>query len=233
MGGEPKYNLAQLSELTGLTVSQIENYWLWLGIPSREHDETAYTDGDLQSLKELSQLVNQEHLDESTIQSLVRAVGHSSERLATWQTEAFVDQMVRLRELDDPAARQAVIDNFPSLIDPLAHQLDHAWRRTTVLILDRLREDMQADKADTSDELPLLRSVGFADIVGYTTLAKTLTKVELAEFLNEKELAARDIVTNNGGWVVKTIGDAIMFCAHSALTGAQIALELSNPQREK
>jgi len=233
LGGVPKYDLNQLADLTGLTTSQIENYWLWLGIPSREPDEVAYTDGDLDSLRELSQLINKEHLDESTLQSLVRAVGHSSERLATWQTEAFVDQMVRLKELDDPAARQAVVDSFPHLIDPLSRQLDHAWRRTTVLILDRLRADMRSEKADTSEELPLLRAVGFADIVGYTSLAKTLSKVELAEFLNEKELRARDIVANNGGWVIKTIGDAVMYCAHSAHAGAKIALELANPRPGK
>ena len=231
LGGPAKYTLSELAELTGLTVSQIENYWLWLGIPARSADAKAYTEGDLSSLKELSELINSEHIDESTLQSLVRAVGHSTERLASWQAEAFVEQLVRLKELDDPSARQAVVDSFPTLIDPLSRQLDHAWRRATVHILERFDSDSHAEKAKTSDELPLLRAIGFADIVGYTQLSATLSKAELSEFLNEKELRARDIVNTNGGWVIKTIGDAVMFGAHTPEDGAKIALELSNPHR--
>jgi adenylate cyclase len=233
LGGPAKYTLAELAELTGLKIAQIENYWLWLGIPARSPDHKAYTEGDLASLSELSQLVNSEEIDESTLQSLIRAVGHSTERLATWQAEAFVDQLVRLKELDDPSARQAVVDSFPNLIDPLSRQLDHAWRRATVHILERFDSDSQAEKAKTTEELPLLRAIGFADIVGYTQLSATLAKADLAEFLNEKELRARDIVNSRGGWVIKTIGDAIMFGAHTAEEGAVIALELSNPVKSK
>jgi len=232
LGGPAKYTINQLATETGLTVTQIENYWLWLGIPARDADEAAYTEADLESLKELRDLIHSEQMDDATFRTLVRAVGHSTERLAAWQAEAIVDHLARLRELDDPEARQAVVDSFPNLIAPLSRQLDHAWRRATVVILDRFGTLDDAQKADeTATDSTLLHATGFADIVGYTSLAAKLSEKQLAEFIVEVEQRARDIVTSNHGWVIKTIGDAVMFGARTPEDGAKIAVELATARR--
>src|SRR5690606_8638354 len=46
-------------------------------------------------------------------------------------------------------------------------------------------------------------------------------------FVQRFENAARDVVTAEGGRVVKTIGDAVLFVADDALAGARIATGLA------
>ena len=50
---------------------------------------------------------------------------------------------------------------------------------------------------------------------------------ELAGFVQRFESAARDVITAEGGRVVKTIGDAVLFVADDAVTGARIATGLA------
>jgi adenylate cyclase len=75
--------------------------------------------------------------------------------------------------------------------------------------------------------LPLLRAVGFADLVGYTEISEKLDVVQLAALVQDFEATTRDIVTSGGGRIVKSIGDAVMFIADDPARGAVIALELA------
>ena len=65
-------------------------------------------------------------------------------------------------------------------------------------------------------------------MVSFTRRTAGLGSTDLSQFVQRFEAAARDIVSANGGRVVKTIGDAILFVADSAATGALIALDLAD-----
>jgi adenylate cyclase len=77
-----------------------------------------------------------------------------------------------------------------------------------------------------SGALPVL-AVGFADMVGFTTLSQQLTEEELAAVVARFEEVAHDTVTAGGGRVVKMIGDEAMFVTESALAAARIGLALA------
>jgi adenylate cyclase len=229
LGGPRRYTLDDLVEGTGLTHELIADYWSWLGLPVQHATERWFTDSDLESLRELAVLAASEHLDESALRTLVRSVGHTTERLALWQAEAFVENASRAQGLDDVSARLSVLEHLPHLADVLARQLEHAWRRQLVAVTGRYATEFAGARGDDAhaQQLPLRRAVGFADIVSFTKRTAGLGSQELADFVQVFETRARDIVTGAGGRVVKTVGDAVLFNADTVEIGAEVALGLA------
>jgi adenylate cyclase len=70
-------------------------------------------------------------------------------------------------------------------------------------------------------------AVGFADLVGFTALSQRLPTGDLSRLIVDFERAAHDITTTAGGWIVKTIGDEVMFAATDPMSAAAIALGLA------
>ena len=104
----------------------------------------------------------------------------------------------------------------------------HAWRRQLAAIAGRFADEFAGSHAPAdSDELPLARAVGFADVVSFTTRTAGLGSHALADFIQGFETRSRDVITAAGGRVVKTIGDAVLFVADDAATGASVALGLA------
>ena len=71
-------------------------------------------------------------------------------------------------------------------------------------------------------------AVGFADMVGYTRLSRNLDERELERLLESFESTATTVITQEGGWVVKTLGDEVMFATASPQAAARIALTLQD-----
>jgi adenylate cyclase len=74
----------------------------------------------------------------------------------------------------------------------------------------------------------LQRTVGFCDLVGYTSLAETLSATEISAVLNVFEGTVSDVIAAGGGNVVKLIGDEVMFITHEGSTACDIALNLAD-----
>ncbi|MFD6176609.1 MULTISPECIES: adenylate/guanylate cyclase domain-containing protein [unclassified Isoptericola] len=232
LGGPRRYTLWDLVEGTGHSQEFIENYWRWLGLPVTHPDEVGFTDADMEALREIGELVDSERLDEQAQMTLIRSLGHTTDRLALWQVEAFVEHLSRRDGLDDVSARLAALERVPDLADRLSRQLEHAWRRQLAALTGRLATEFggaRGTHAAHADELPLPRAVGFADIVSFTKRTAGLGSQELSEFVQLFESRARDVITEAGGRVVKTIGDAVLFVADDVTTGAEVALGLAAP----
>jgi adenylate cyclase len=94
----------------------------------------------------------------------------------------------------------------------------YAWHRELSAAVARVA-------AQPVGEAPL-QCVGFADIVGFTRLARQLSEDDLAALVGRFESQATDLVAAHGGRVVKTLGDEVLFTAPDEGSGAQIALGL-------
>lgn len=70
-------------------------------------------------------------------------------------------------------------------------------------------------------------AVGFADMVGYTTLSQQVDEHTLAGIVERFEEIAYDIVTRHGGRVVKMIGDEVMYVADDPVVAVQVGLDLA------
>jgi adenylate cyclase len=228
LGGPRTLSLRDLAGRSGLDLDLVRLYWRTLGLPHPDADDVAFTCRDGEALERAADLLRADHLGSRTMISLTRALGHTSDRLALWQVEALVEDMATRRGLDDPAARRAVLDELPELAPALEAQLLHAYRRHLAAIASRYAVEFAAGQ-DVGDPaaLPLARAVGFADMVSFTRRTAGLGSTDLSDFVQRFETAARDVVTQCGGRVVKTIGDAVLFVADDVRTGAKVALELA------
>lgn len=228
LGGQRSLTLAELAERLGAELEEVRVYWHALGLPTAGPDVAAYTEDDVEALRELLGAARRFDLSARTAVSLIRSVGHTTDRLVLWQVEALVEQVSQRHRLDDASARLAVLDRLAEVAPVLERQLVHAWRRQLVAMAGRFASELvSAGSAHTDDELPLARAVGFADIVGFTRRTAELGPHELADYVQAFEARARDVVTGAGGRVVKTIGDAVLFVADDAARGARVALGLA------
>lgn len=230
LGGPRTYSERELAERSGMPLERVHDFWRTLGLPAADPDARLYTDADVESLERLADLGSVDGLSWRTIASLVRATGHSADRLALWHVEALVEDVADRFELDDVSARLVVLDRLDELAPVLEKQLVHAWRRQLAAVAGRIgAEFAEAHAPDQMDRhaLPLARAVGLADMVAFTRLTAGMDYTELAGFVQRFESGARDVVTAAGGRVVKTIGDAVLFVADDALAGARIATALA------
>ena len=122
--------------------------------------------------------------------------------------------------LDDATIAERIAERLH--YDDIARLLDHGHRL-------QLRAALWRKLAGSDPEAPgtVDATVGFVDLVGYTSLAEGLDDAELGDLIERFAALAHEIVVRAGGRIVKTIGDEVMFIADRPQSGAQIALELS------
>jgi adenylate cyclase len=70
-------------------------------------------------------------------------------------------------------------------------------------------------------------AVGFVDMVGSTQAANQLSSRALLEKVASFEARAFDLASENGGWIVKHVGDEVMFVALSGDVGCELALAMT------
>nr|MDK8214010.1 hypothetical protein [Enterococcus faecalis] len=58
-------------------------------------------------------------------------------------------------------------------------------------------------------------------------LAQSIDGIELAGVIRDFENLTRDVISDGGGRVVKTVGDEVMFLADTPEDGVRIALSIS------
>lgn len=230
LGGPRTLSARDLARHTGLELDTVRDFWRTLGLPSHGDDEVMFTDRDARALAMAQELVVEHGLAMSTVVTVIRALGHTSDRLALWQVEALVEDMATRYGLDDTSARLLVLDRLRDLAPLLEQQLLHSYRRQLAAVADRYAAEFGHLRDVTVDgsRLPLARAVGFADMVSFTRRTAGLGSTDLSLFVQRFESAARDVVVGAGGRVVKTIGDAVLFIADTPGAGASIAIGLAD-----
>jgi adenylate cyclase len=111
------------------------------------------------------------------------------------------------------------------LIPPLEPVLETAFRR-------HLQAAVQAEAALGIEEADEAGSdlqevtIGFADLVGFTTLSERLDPLELGEMATRLLHTAEPVFAEHNARTVKSIGDAVMFTARAPIDACRAALEL-------
>ena len=202
-------------------------FWRALGFPDVEADEAMFTDLDIEALVILRSMMDLGVTDVDTSLQFARVIGSSMARIAEAEVSPAVRGMALAPAGSDSGDTVEAADRFALLADQslpaMARLLEFVWRRHVQAAVRRAM--LLRTRAD-SDALPVL-AVGFADMVGFTTLSQQLSEEELAAVVARFEEVAHDTVTAGGGRVVKMIGDEAMFVAESALSAARIGLALA------
>jgi adenylate cyclase len=221
-----RYTQSEVAEMTGMELDLARRFWRALGFADVALDERMFTDLDIEALVILRTMMDLGVADVETSLQFARVIGSSMARIA----EAEVSPAVRGLAIAGGTGSSDTVeaaDRFAQLADhslpAMARLLEFVWRRH---VQAAVRRAMLLRSRSDSGALPLL-AVGFADMVGFTTLSQQLSEEELAAVVARFEEVAHDTVTAGGGRVVKMIGDEAMFVADSALDAARIGLALA------
>ena len=223
--------VAREAHLPFLTARRI---WHALGFPGLGGTDMPFTDADLDIVSSVADLRQAVMVDDELVLELARSLARSTDRLADWQTTLLVETVARKRdgEGEDPdqlwskrltdAERGEVVRAMLALADQLEPLLVYAWRRHLASTLGQLLNDDQGASLESTHE----RSVGFADLVGFTSMVSRLSERQVSALVGEFEALASDVVTAHGGSIVKTLGDEVLFVTPRAASAAAIGLDL-------
>jgi len=216
------YDLDEVGERSGMPVDQIALLWRSLGFPDPGHGDRIFTETDVDMLNTVARLMDVGVVDPEVAVQMSRVIGSSLSRVASAMVDAFGrDEEHGTGEDEDFAVfADALLPTMPRI-------LDYVWRRH-LQVAARRRVAREAQ----NDGHPDHKTVGFADLVGFTALSQQLDDHDLARVVDRFEAIAYDTVTRLGGRVVKMIGDEVMFVVDDVRAAAEIALTLAEAYGE-
>ncbi|GAA1689079.1 adenylate/guanylate cyclase domain-containing protein [Fodinicola feengrottensis] len=222
LGGPHRYSRNQVAAAADVPLERAKRLWTAMGFANVGDDPVVFTDSDVMALKLWDSLIDGDLIPGSDETTLARAIAQAFSRLADWQVQLFRGLMDQRG--NDVAAGVALVEELIPVVERLQ---SYVWRRQLTAAIGRALMETGDDLA-TSE-----MAVGFADIVGFTSMTRRIGKAELATLLEDFETDAALAVTENRGRIVKTLGDEVLFVAESPADAAEIALRLTDPAREQ
>jgi adenylate cyclase len=221
-GGRDPVTVEDAAAAVGTTPETLLRSWRALGFAA-ERDAVTVPAAmvDAQSvLAGAAQLIG----DDATL-GLARVVGAAAGRLA----EALVDSFrvgFELPELGRGARYSDVVEGYVDIVRTALPDFEALLLATFRAHLVRVAGGAWAPDVEEAAARREL-AVGFADLVGYTALTRTLSPGELSRLLRRFEDTVGEVVGEHGGRLVKQIGDGAMFAAETAQAGAATACDLA------
>jgi adenylate cyclase len=231
LGGERSLKRREVAAAAGVSLLSARKLWRALGFANLGDEDVAFTPADIDALTTIIDLVRDERLTEEAAISITRSIGQMTDRMVVWQVEALVEEMVHQLGITDAEARKRLVTELPDLIEPLEKVLLYSWRRQlnagVARLTVRAEAGLGAAGEHDDDSLPLLRAVGFADLVSYTSLSRQMNEKTLAQLVQRFENRCAEIISVGGGRLVKTVGDEVLYLASTPHAGAEISLALA------
>lgn len=221
----PRYDVDEIAERAHVPPVKLRQLWRAMGFPDPGPHDRTFTDADVEALRLAGERVHDAERFDRTVQ-LLRVSSSSLARMAEASADDVADQVMHLRAagLGSREIAAAVLDE-----SELERVRALVWYMYRLQLLAALRRRLAV--ADRPAELQTQLSVGFADLVGFTALSQELETGELATMVSEFEGRAYGTVAQEGGRVVKTIGDEVMFSTPSPAAAVRIALRLTGDER--
>ena len=223
LDGERFLRRGDVAERAGVGPEQTARLWSALGFPRIADDVTAFAQVDLDALDLVQELLGDGSLDEAEALAVARTLGQSMARLAEWQANLLRRTIAERGPVGDP---DAVVDSVRTLVPLLEKLQAYTWRRHLIVTAGRMMgaiagADADPDAADTERT-----TVGFADVVGFTALSRSVDADELRSLLERFESVSADVVSRHGGRIVKTLGDEVLFVCTDPSGALDIAFDL-------
>jgi adenylate cyclase len=230
MPGTRQYTTAQLAERAGTDVATARLLWRAIGFPDLAQDVPVFTNADVDALRTFVERIKSGSVFDWTLERALaqaRVLSSSLARVADSETDELSHsiQLGRAADLDDGDMAVAIAERLD--FEAIARLLDHAHRL-------QLRAAIWRRLAGTDPSTPgtVSGGVGFVDLVGYTALVQDLDDDELGALVARFADLAHDAVVNQGGRIVKTIGDEVMFVTDTATAAAAIAVSLTERSKD-
>lgn len=213
-----RYDLAEMAEVTGMDPRQITLIWRSLGLPEPRPGVRIFTEVDADMLGTVAGLMELGLVEPDLAVQMSRVIGWSLARVASAVVDSF-DADPTERAADDPEL--AVFAG--TMLPTMTQVIEHVWRRH-LQIAARRRIVRELDSGEGRD----IKAVGFADLVGFTTLSQQVDEHTLAGIVGRFEEIAYDTVTGFEGRVVKMIGDEVMYMLDDPAEAVRVGLALAD-----
>ena len=209
---------------SGLAEADFITLWRALGFVTPEGPRARIPADLVAALPIVSQGIT-ELLGEEVSLGLVRVIGATSARIA----EALVDAFRMQFEVPELSAGVSYADVVARYVEITRTSLPALESFISAVLKAHLVRVASGAWAPDEENLATRRNlfVGFIDLVGYTSLSRTLSPGELAALLGRFEETVADVVTGRGGRVVKLIGDGAMYVTDAPEDGCRAALDVS------
>lgn len=215
-----RYDLDEIAAVTGMPPQQITLMWRSLGLPEPRPGVRIFTEVDAEMLGTVSGLMDLGLIEADLAAQMSRVIGWSLARVAAAMVDS-IDVDPAGRAADDPEL--AVFAG--TMLPTMTQVIEHVWRRH-LQIAARRRIVRELDSGGEASRL--VKAVGFADMVGYTTLSQQVDEHTLATVVGRFEEIAYDTVTSFDGRVVKMIGDEVMYVTDDPAEAVRIGLALAD-----
>jgi adenylate cyclase len=213
--------IADLARATGVDDEKVTSIWRELGLRP-DPDDPRFGPRDVQVVE---LLVSASELQVEGAE-LLRVIGASLARVADAAVALYVQNV-------EHPAEGPELDQV-GLARDLARTMDFALRiGTTVLgpvLAQHLRDAIARQRTTqegVSDRIVARMAVGFVDMVGSTQAANQLSSRALLQKISSFERRAFDLASEHGGWIVKHVGDEVMFVALGGDVGCELALAMT------
>jgi len=223
LGAGRRYTRGEVADDAGLPIEEGMRLWRSLGFPEAPDDAVLFNDRDLDAAKLLASLTDAGIVDPAVREAVARATAQSMSRLAEWQ----VDVLKRLMESSGaPANPEQTLQLARDVLPVLQELQGYAWRRHLAAAVARMSVPSAPDDRECL-------VVGVADVVGFTHATRRRSTAELAEMIERFASSTTEVIADGRGRIVKTIGDEVLFVAHTVGDGAAIALALQDRVRSE
>jgi adenylate cyclase len=217
--------LEELAGRAGLTTHQLTRVLRAVGLDtdtcSTEDEVIAVAGADMFKL----------FRDEDAALRLLRVYGSSTRRFAEAAVAAYIATVEKpLVDADATVLTHAKAQAVS--IEGASRLADGFPRLFTRHLRDVIRRGRTA-RLQTGDYTTARLTVGFVDLVGFSSLAQELTPAGLSDLLDDFEDRSFETIAEHGGQLVKHIGDEIMFVVLEAESACEIALSLVDAFREE
>ncbi len=226
LGQEPTLTAAEVAARAGMPLPQARRLWRTLGFPERG-DERAYNEDDVAAMAAVAEFIATGLIDFDLALNVVRGAGLSMARLADWEVGALIQ---RIEEAfvegggDAPTPTEAAdwaLEKYGAQFEVV---LLYAWRRHLAAAVARL----ESTRAIDADPHTTALTVGFADIVSFTALSNELSREKIGDLVEVFEARCGDVIASNGGRLIKSMGDAVLFVNADALAAFATAEGIIN-----
>jgi class 3 adenylate cyclase len=220
--GRPAVPAAAAARQAGLTDEEFADVWRALGLSASPGPQRVPPDV-AESLPVVAAAIR-DWLGEETGLGLARVIGSTTAQLAEAVVDAF-RMRYEVPELAGGTTYTEVVERYVDMTRASLPSLEQLIAATLEAHLVRVAAGAWAPDDDQVSPRRLL-FVGFADLVGYTALSRTLSPGELHRLLSTFEQTVAEAVAQHGGRLVKLIGDGAMYVADSAAAGCAAALDI-------
>ncbi len=221
----PTLSAAEVADESGVTIDQARRLWRALGFPEMGAEQ-AFSTADRDAVSVVMSMVGSGAVEFDMAVNMTRGIGQTMSRLADWEVATLAGRVEELEAGEDATGSR--VGSAMRLIDdigaPFEQMLIYAWRRHLAAALSRL----EAMGANEQDLHTIDVSVGFADLVSFTALSNTLSRVEIGDLVEKFEGRCHDVVSLHGGRIIKSLGDSVLFVLTDPVAAIAVAEGIIN-----